>query len=53
MSIPLVALILLVLVIALGSLWASHHNGGGKPHSIGTYGSSHGLLLTAEVVDTR
>jgi serine/threonine protein kinase len=52
MSVPLIALVVLIVVVLLGSLWAKAHNGDGKPNSLGIPRSSVGLLLPADVVDT-
>jgi serine/threonine protein kinase len=52
MSVPLMALVALILVVLLGSLWAKHHSSSSKPNSLGLSRPSVGLLLPPDVVDT-
>jgi serine/threonine protein kinase len=51
-SIPLAALVILIVVIALGSFLASRGDAAARTHSLGGQRSSVGLLLASEVVDT-
>jgi hypothetical protein len=54
LSIPLLALVVLIVVVALGSFFASRRDQdpADKSHSLGARGSIAGPLLASEVVDT-
>lgn len=52
LSIPLAALVILIVVVALGSFLANRGNAAVRSHSLGVQQTSVGLRLANEVVDT-
>jgi serine/threonine protein kinase len=50
-STPLAALIVLIVVVLLGSLWASQHNSDSDPNSMQVQKSSTGIALASVTVD--
>ncbi len=52
LSIPVVALVILIVVVILGGLWAKHRDSGGGDNSLGIHRAPTGLVLAYEVVDS-